>query len=96
MGNRGPEKVLIVKISNFNQFANIFRLQEGYVLVIAAKIDNLVQEICKNLALCGISKLSLKLITTESSENIIYVNYDCGILKLISLTFFHSPHSNQN
>lgn len=53
---------------------NIFRLREGSILIISFKMDNLVQEICKNLALCGISKLSLELVTCEKSENLIYVS----------------------
>lgn len=50
-----------------------FRLREGSVLIISNNMSNMVQEICKNLALCGISTLNLQLKSRNCSEKLIYV-----------------------
>lgn len=39
-------------------------------------MNNVVQEICKNLALCGISALSIRLLSNDSFKNLLYVSLE--------------------
>ena len=52
-----------------------YRLRDGNVLLVAKQVDNIVQEILKNLALCGISSIKLILESDKSSnaETLLYV-----------------------
>ena len=62
--------LFIIKIEIYG-----FRLRKGSILVVSTHMNTMAQEICKNLALCGISSLELKLQTSFCSEKIIYVIY---------------------
>ncbi len=41
-------------------------------MIIGDSMNNIIQEVCKNLSLCGISSLTLKLKSNEKSSNLLY------------------------
>lgn len=55
-------------------FSTLFylRLREGSIMIIGDSMNNIIQEVCKNLSLCGISSLTLKLKSNENSSNLLY------------------------